>query len=336
MRLRLLFPLLYGVSVAVAAPVNPPQSGAVVTPTKSLPVPDTTSGVVTGSSKTKVIQKPQDQQPLASDPLLEQRLFKLERILGNQVLVNMLGQIEDLQKEVMELRSFNEEQGYELQSLKKRQRDLYLDIDRRISQTERDLSSRPTKVITEQERGLTSTTTDIVVQADPSQDGAATSDLSPQSVPGDAAASVEQSADSESVNAATSEPTSEQLVAERNAYQEAFNLLRQLKYEPATRSFRQFIKDFPQGRYAHIAQYWLAEASYARRDFKQAIIDYQRLLNDYPKSPKVAEAMLKMGYCRFELDRKDEAKTILQQLLDRFPKATESDQARNLLKQIGN
>ncbi len=92
---------------------------------------------------------------------------------------------------------------------------------------------------------------------------------------------------------------------ERDAYQKAFDMLRELRYAQATEAFRNFLKQYPNGRYAQIAEYWLGEAGYAQRDFKQAIADYNTLLNNHPDTPKRAEVMLKIGYSHYELKEAD-------------------------------
>ena len=121
---------------------------------------------------------------------------------------------------------------------------------------------------------------------------------------------------------------------ERQAYQKAFDQLRDLHYGQAITAFRTFLKQYPNGRYSYIAQYWIAEADYAQRDFKQAIIDYGDLIQHYPKNPKVAEAMLKTGYCYYESGQKDAAKKELNQLLQRYPNSTEAGQASNFLQKM--
>ena len=121
---------------------------------------------------------------------------------------------------------------------------------------------------------------------------------------------------------------------EREAYQQAFDMLRELRYAQATAAFRDFLKKYPNSRYAHIAQYWLGEAGYAQRDFKQAIADYNALLANHPNSPKRAEAMLKIGYSHYELKEADKARSVLEQLVQQYPDSTEAGQARNLLKRI--
>lgn len=253
-----------------------------------------------------------ENSPEASVPSIEARLLKLERQVNNQTLLEMLDRIDSLQRELQEMRAFSEEQTHQIESLKQRQRDLYLDLDRRISRAEREGGSVRS--------GATSGAPSLVSGSQPPL-------IQPQQQ--QVTGSVGSGG---AVNLTEAEPA--ELAQEREAYQKAFNLLRQLQYDPATAAFKNFIKKYPKGRYAHIAQYWLGEASYARRDFKQAIADYQLLIEQYPKSPKVAEAMLKLGYSRWELKAVIGAKTILDQLILKYPDSAEAKQAQPLLEKL--
>jgi tol-pal system protein YbgF len=228
---------------------------------------------------------------------VEQRLDRVEKLMNSQSLLDMLERIDALQNEVAQLRGQVEEQQHTIEGLKSRQRELYLDIDRRLSRFEREGGG-----------------------AAPAPSAGAASTPSLTAAPhSPAQANVQDE---------------QQMQQEREAYQKAFDMLRELRYAQATEAFRAFLKDYPNGRYAHIAQYWLGESGYAQRNFTQAINDYQALLKNYPNSPKRAEAMLKIGYSYHELKQDDKAQQILEQLASQYPDSTEAGQARNLLKQI--
>ncbi|NOR51684.1 MAG: tetratricopeptide repeat protein, partial [Gammaproteobacteria bacterium] len=64
------------------------------------------------------------------------------------------------------------------------------------------------------------------------------------------------------------------------------------------------------------------------------IADYQVLIDLYPQSPKVAEAMLKLGYSRWELKAIIGAQSILDQLVAKYPDSAEAKQARPLLDKL--
>ena len=63
----------------------------------------------------------------------QQRLQSLESSLQNQGLLEMAQTFERMQLELRELRGMLEQQGHEMEGIRKRQRELYLDIDRRLN-----------------------------------------------------------------------------------------------------------------------------------------------------------------------------------------------------------
>lgn len=234
-----------------------------------------------------------------------ERIQRLERMMESQGLVDLLMRVESLQQEVQLLRGDSEVQGHTLNDIKKRQRDLYIDIDRRLLQLERQNNGTATYVPP-------------------------------------AAAPVPEPEVAEPVKRPSTSPAPQptQTVAaydekaERQAYQQAFNLLRELRYAQAVQAFRDFISKYPDGRYAHIAQYWLGEAGYAQGNFKTAIEDYQVLLARYKNSPKRAQAMLKIGYSHHKLNNNKEAIASFNDVIKTFPGTTEAGQAQKMLKEI--
>jgi len=67
---------------------------------------------------------------------LESRVKRLERMVDNKALVAMLRRLNEVQQENEALRSEIEELSHFIDGLKKRQRDIYNDIDRRMQQLE--------------------------------------------------------------------------------------------------------------------------------------------------------------------------------------------------------
>ncbi len=121
---------------------------------------------------------------------------------------------------------------------------------------------------------------------------------------------------------------------EREAYREAFELLRELRYEEAVDAFKAFLEEFPDGRYAHTARHWLAEGEYAQRHFERAIERYEELLEHHPDSPRAAEAYLKIAYSHDELGERDEARRMAEEVIATYPDTTEASQAERLLRAI--
>lgn len=243
---------------------------------------------------------------------VEARLERIERLLESQSLGQLLLQLEALQREVQELRGEVEQQGHLLEQLRQRQRDLYLDTDRRLLQLERAQQEAP----------------GFPTVSPPGGEAGAASGATPDAPRGEADGAAGQQ------QAARAPATSASAGTEQEAYQAAFDLLRELRYEQAVEAFGAFLQQYPRGRYAHMAQYWIAEAHYAQRRFPQAVEQYQALLKNYPNSPKVPEALLKIGYSHYELGQAEQAREVVQSLVQRHPGTTEAGQGETLLEQI--
>lgn len=81
------------------------------------------------------------QESADAGPTIEERLERIERALSNQGLLEMVQQIQSLEVEINRLRGEMEVRNHALEQLKKRQRDLYTDIDRRIQRLENPLTA---------------------------------------------------------------------------------------------------------------------------------------------------------------------------------------------------
>jgi len=89
--------------------------------------------------------------------------------------------------------------------------------------------------------------------------------------------------------------------SDRDNYQAAFELLKQQRYEPAALAFQQFLISYPDSQLADNAQYWLAESFYVTDQFENALKEFQVVINKHPRSRKVPDALLKIGYSNYEL-----------------------------------
>jgi len=119
-----------------------------------------------------------------------------------------------------------------------------------------------------------------------------------------------------------------------NAYRDAFLLLKQARYVESIEAFQQFLIHYPHSKYAANAQYWLAEAVYVRKQYDQALIEFTKVIEDYPASSKVPDARLKVGYTFYELGRWKESREILTQLRSEFSDSTVAGLAQQRLERL--
>jgi tol-pal system protein YbgF len=117
-------------------------------------------------------------------------------------------------------------------------------------------------------------------------------------------------------------------------YQAAFELLKEQRYEQAAAAFSRFLASYPESQLADNAQYWLAEAYYVTDEFERALAQFQIVLDRYPRSRKVPDALLKIGYCNYELERWPDARIALSQVRSDHPDTTAARLAEQRLRRM--
>ena len=244
---------------------------------------------------------------------LESRVARLERVMNSQKQLELLFRVKQIKQENQQLRNLLEEQANEIRLLKQNQQKFDADINKRFAEIEEK---------------QVSTNNSIPSENIPSQVEVVEKSVS-VSPPSSKREDIQNKVIVEPKPASKTD-----YQAERKSYQKAYDKLTARQYNQARDSFIEFINQFPNGRYAHIAQYWIAESSYAQHNYEQAIIDYQRLIDQYTISPKQAEAELKKAYCYYELDKKDKAREVLNHVLKKYPNSTEAGQAISLLEKL--
>jgi len=234
-------------------------------------------------------------------------------------MTNLVIQVQELQDEVRMLRGQLEAQTTELENLKRRQRDQYLDLDRRISDMRND---QPV-----------STSGPAVTTSGSNQPGPVVS-------PSEDAPEVRAPMESQSQVSTIDQPVVQSQAApvsaadEKAAYDQAFQALKELRYADAAEDFQSFLSQYPNSEYADNAQYWLGESYYVTRNYDIALTAFQTLLDRFPESPKAPDALLKIGYTHYELKQWDQARAALTQVQEDYPDSTLSRLAENRLRSM--
>lgn len=258
----------------------------------------------------------------------------------------MILELQQMREEVRELRGLVEAQAQEIENLKRRQRDQYLDLDRRLGQlgggtpgTAVPPSGGPAPAETTQNGSDRDLDRDFALPevrqpaTEPAQEPQAeqTGRVAPPEVrePIDEQPEVVTLADPGTGDGRQlSEPTE----AEQQAYDQAFRALRETRYADAAEGFDAFLRDHPQSSYAPNALYWLGEVYYVTRDFETALAQFERLQETYPDSSKKPDALLKIGFSHYELGNWDRARAALEQVIADFPGTNYSRLAENRLR----
>jgi tol-pal system protein YbgF len=227
----------------------------------------------------------------------EVRIQRLEELIRNIGVVELVRQLEQINAEIASLRGQLEVLANENQQIQKRQRDFYLDLDSRLKRLEGGAGA--------------SGAAGAAPAASPSVEGA------PSLPP-----------------AATAPPkvaTRDEQAREVRAYDAASNLFRRNDFAPAIEAFRAFLKDYPGSQLAANAGYWIG-ISYANlKDYRNALTAQQEILTRYPQSPKAPDAMLAIAAIQSEQGDAGSARNTLEDIIARYPGSEAAGKARTRL-----
>jgi len=242
---------------------------------------------------------------------MDARMLKVERVANNEALVKLSQKISAMQREIQQLRGENEQLTHELNSLKARQREQFLDLDKRL-------------------QGSSGT---VMMNNSSGADAVLLDNSSVQSTPSSGVnTSTEQHvATTTSAGSSVSTNTSNDAAQD---YKQAFTLLKQGKYDDSIVAFNSFLQTHSASKYASNAQYWLAEANYVSKRYPQALTEFTKVIEQYPASSKVADAKLKLGFTHYELGQHEQSRVELTRLRAQFPNSSVASLAQQRLERM--
>jgi tol-pal system protein YbgF len=107
------------------------------------------------------------------------------------------------------------------------------------------------------------------------------------------------------------------------------------KYDLARSEFQDYLHYYGDTDLASNAQFYLGEIAYSQKNYEVAVGEYDKVLNNYPKSFKLAPARLKKGMALIELGQKNAGVKELREVVKRYPGTEEERRARARLKDMG-
>ncbi len=215
---------------------------------------------------------------------------------ADRAMIDLLGRVDQLQREMQQLRGQLEEQAYAINDLKKRHSAVNADFEQRMQMLEM--------------QGSGSVDTGSALSGEPA--GMPKSVMPPE------------------------EPLINKKVTgiEKQVYLAAYENLRSGHYSQAISMFKQVIFDYPDGEYADNAQYWLGEVYKVNQDIPAAKEAFNLVIVNYPDSPKVPDAMLKLAYIEIEQQNPNKAREYLLKIIDDYRDTTAAHLAETKLMQL--
>jgi tol-pal system protein YbgF len=121
---------------------------------------------------------------------------------------------------------------------------------------------------------------------------------------------------------------------EKRQYDDALAGFRKGDFDAASQGFGSLLKRFPGSGYRDTALFWMGNAQYGQRAYKDAIASFRSLVAGSPDSPHAAEALLAIANCQAELKDTKAARRTIDELLKTYPKSEAAQAGKERLASL--
>ncbi len=119
----------------------------------------------------------------------------------------------------------------------------------------------------------------------------------------------------------------------KNIYLAAYQAYKGGKTEEARKKFSSLLKKYSENEYSDNSRFWIGESYYKDGNFEEAILAYEELFKENPKSDKIAGAMLKQGLAFYSLKDQKTGGIIMEKLIEKYPDSEQAKLAKKKMKQ---
>lgn len=117
----------------------------------------------------------------------------------------------------------------------------------------------------------------------------------------------------------------------RRLYDRVMDEFKHRDYTAAMAGFQLFLELHGQSALAANAQYWIGECQYRMRRYRDAVKSFYDVVSNYPLSPKLAAATLKLGQTYDKLGDLEKARLMFDRVVEQYPDSAEAEVARKVL-----
>jgi tol-pal system protein YbgF len=122
--------------------------------------------------------------------------------------------------------------------------------------------------------------------------------------------------------------------AEKKEFEASLAVFRTGDFAAAQNSLLNFLRKYPSSGYASSSLFWLGNAQYATKDYKESIVNFRKLLSIAPQHARASEAMLAISNCLIELKDLKAAKKALEELVKLYPTSDAAQTAKDRLARL--
>ncbi len=121
---------------------------------------------------------------------------------------------------------------------------------------------------------------------------------------------------------------------EKRAYDEAMAALRGGDFERATIMLSTHLRRYPASGFAPSVRFWLGNALYGKRDYKEAIATFRAFTVAWPGHPRAPEAMLALANSQAEARDVKAARKTIDDLTKAYPQSEAAQAGRERLASL--
>jgi tol-pal system protein YbgF len=117
-------------------------------------------------------------------------------------------------------------------------------------------------------------------------------------------------------------------------YQQGLDSVKDGDTQKGRELLTKFVEKNPNHELAANAHYWIGESHYTEKSYDLAILEFEKVIKNYPGKEKVPAAMLKQAMAFKALGDVKSAKYVFGKLIESFPRSVEAVTARSKLKDL--
>jgi tol-pal system protein YbgF len=119
--------------------------------------------------------------------------------------------------------------------------------------------------------------------------------------------------------------------SEKRDYESALAIFRKSEFANAQIVFADFLNRYPQTGYRPSALFWLGNAQYATKDYKEAMVNFRSLIAAAPDHARAPEAALAIANCQLEMKDNKAARKTLEDLVVKYSNSEAAAAAKDRL-----
>ncbi len=251
---------------------------------------------------------------------IEARMDNLEKRLTQEISqrfldaqAKMLSDIEETKRDLSSLQARFEESQFQKEADSKVQRKNLEDLLTRLETLElkiKEIEKKQTEI-------LSSNRTQPMPVSNQTQN--ATLESSPQKTP----------PPQDNKTASQQKPAKEE-----DLYQQAYALYEKEDLKGARNLWNEYLKRFPKGKWVGQTHFYIGETYFKEKEFEQAILEYQKLIEMPGANPLKPKAMLRQAEAFIALKDKKAAEILYKKVIQLYPGTKEAKEAKEKLAKL--